>query len=160
MGPIVRKPVATGFKNMPWESDSYARLLLDLMPLSILTSGATPRRIITEQAKKRQCKRGAHARPKIVWSSPNAKAAGLFKINVRRRILIYFERRLTFPLVTSSLASCTTRRTLEAMQRYLKNLWWADQNWPHMDFFMRCSASIRFAACWNLSRAHTHYIKA
>lgn len=43
------------------------------------------------------------------------------------------------------------------MQRYLKNLWWADQNWPHMDFFIRCSASIRLAACWNLSRAHTHW---
>lgn len=63
----------------------------------------------------------------------------------------------TFPFWTSSLASWTTLRTLEAMQRYLKNLWWADQNWPHMDFFMRCSASIRFAACWNFSRALTHW---
>lgn len=62
----------------------------------------------------------------------------------------------TFPFWTSSLASWTTLRTLEAIQRYLKNLWWADQNWPHIDFFMRCSASIRFAACWNFSRARTH----
>ncbi len=63
---------------------------------------------------------------------------------------------LTFPFLTSSLASCTTLRTLEAMHRYLKNLWWADQNWPHIDFFIRCSASIRLAACWNFSLALTH----
>lgn len=66
---------------------------------------------------------------------------------------------LTLPFLISSRASCTTLFTFEAMQRYLKNLWWADQNWPHMDFFMRCSASMRSAACWNLSRALTHWTR-
>lgn len=63
---------------------------------------------------------------------------------------------LTFPFLTSSRANCTTLRTFDAIHRYLKNLWWADQNWPHMDFFIRCSASIRLAACWNFSLALTH----
>lgn len=63
---------------------------------------------------------------------------------------------LTLPLLTASLASSTQWLTFADIHRYLKNLWWADQNWPHMLFFIRCSASINSAALLNLSLAVTH----
>jgi len=65
--------------------------------------------------------------------------------------------RKTFPLRTAWCARWTQCWTLAEMQRYLKKRWWADQNWPHIDLRMRCSASIRFAAASNFSRASTHW---
>jgi len=63
----------------------------------------------------------------------------------------------TFPLRTASFARWTQCWTLAEIQRYLKKRWCADQNWPHIVLRMRCSASIRFAAASNFSRASTHY---
>lgn len=90
------------------------------------------------------------------FNQNNTRTLTRWSNRLRKISSLMFTSSPTFPFWTSSLASWTTLRTLEAIQRYLKNLWWADQNWPHMDFFMRCSASIRFAACWNFSRALTH----
>ena len=64
---------------------------------------------------------------------------------------------LTFPALTASRARETQWVTLAEMQRYLKNRWWADQNCPHMDLRMRCSALIRSAAFWNMARASIHW---
>ena len=64
---------------------------------------------------------------------------------------------LTFPALTASRARATQWVTLAEMQRYLKNRWWADQNCPHMDLRMRCSALIRSAAFWNMARASIHW---
>ena len=64
--------------------------------------------------------------------------------------------KLTFPFLTASLANLTQALTLADIHRYLKNLWWADQNCPHMVFFILCSASISSAAFWNLDLAVTH----
>ena len=40
--------------------------------------------------------------------------------------------------------------TFDAMQRYLKNLWWELQNWPHIVFFIFLSALISSADSSNL----------
>ena len=62
----------------------------------------------------------------------------------------------TLPFLMASRASLMQCGTLDEMQRYLKKRWWADQNCAHMPFFIRCSASIRSAAAWNLARTSTH----
>ena len=62
----------------------------------------------------------------------------------------------TFLLRSASLAILTAYLTLDEIHKYLKNLWCADQNCPHIDFLIDFSASIKSAASQNLLRASTH----
>ena len=62
----------------------------------------------------------------------------------------------TFLLRNASLAILTAYLTLDEIHKYLKNLWCADQNCPHIDFLIDFSASIKSAASQNLLRASTH----
>lgn len=57
----------------------------------------------------------------------------------------------------TNLATSTAYLTFDAIHRYLKKRWCADQNWPHIVFFIRLSASINSAASWNLVIASTHW---
>ena len=60
-----------------------------------------------------------------------------------------------FPILWFSSATWQTCFTFEAMQRYLKNRWCELQNWPHIVFFIRFSASMRSAASVNLCSIST-----
>lgn len=61
----------------------------------------------------------------------------------------------TFPAASSFWASSTSRRTLAAMQRYLKKRWWDDQNWPQRDFLLTRPRSS--AARMNTCKASAHW---
>lgn len=103
------------------------------------------------------------------WFSANTTDSNYFfcKANLNFNDLVYWWWTLeihkqtvwihTLPFLTASLDNRTHAWTLADIHRYLKNLWWADQNCPHIVFFIRCSASIKSAAFWNLSLAVTHW---
>lgn len=92
----------------------------------------------------------------VTFSKEYSKCTWKIRIHHKCSILLSYVK-LTLPFLTASRASSTQCWTFADIQRYLKNLWCADQNWPHMLFFILCSASMSSAALLNRSLAVTHW---